>query len=162
MENSFPIQVEKFTENLVGAITALSPLLMVIIILGIAGAGALVEYKFQAGIWGPDLAVIPAVLVGGFRFASGMGGINQIKKRRYIVGIAFVVVSLMLTLWASYHSNVIAAEISPDKVVQGAMTVKVILWSGLAGELMLAALVWRSSAEGKKRPVKQPANGQLV
>ena len=171
MENSFERQLENFTHQLVGAITALSPMIMVLIILGIAGTGALIEYKFQEGIWG-ELAIIPAVLVGGFRFASGMGGINMIKKKRYIVGIAFVIVSLLLTTWASWHSSMIANEIAPGKIEQAIMTIKVILWSGLVGEIMLAAIVWKSTdikdqhtaTPGKQKPVKMPAhsNGQTV
>ncbi len=72
--SNFDEQVQTFAAAVVNVVTALSPLALILICLGIAGANCYLEYLFQLSIFG-DFALLPAILVGGFRFASGMGGV---------------------------------------------------------------------------------------
>lgn len=137
-KNSFEEQVQSFTAGLVSAVTALSPLFLILIIFGIAGANAYVEYLYQLGIFG-GYAVAPAVLVAGLRFSSGMGGISLIKNGAYIPGAFFVLVSLLLTAYTWWHVDSIAGLIAPGQAAAAAFTVSMILWGGFVGELMIAS-----------------------
>lgn len=137
-QNSFEAQVQNFTTGLVSAITALSPLLLILVILGIAGANAYVEFLYQQSIFGA-YAIAPACLVAGLRFASGMGGITLIKWAKYLPGIFFVIVSLLLTAYTWWHVDDIAGTIAPTEARAGAFTISMILWGGFIGELMIAA-----------------------
>lgn len=130
--------MQSFTSGLVSAVTALSPLFLILIIFGIAGANAYVEYLYQLGIFG-GYAVGPAVLVAGLRFSSGMGGISLMKNGAYIPGAFFVLVSLLLTAYTWWHVDGIAGLIAPAQPVAAAFTVSMILWGGFVGELMIAA-----------------------
>lgn len=127
-----------FTGGLVSAVTALAPLFLILIIFGIAGANAYVEYLYQLGIFG-QYAIGPAVLVAGLRFSSGMGGISLMKNSAYIPGAFFVLVSLALTFYTWWHVDSIAGLIAPAQPVAAAFTVSMILWGGFVGELMIAA-----------------------
>lgn len=138
LQNSFEQQVQTFTTGLVAAVTALAPLFLILIIFGIAGANAYVEYLYQLGIFG-GYAIGPAVLVAGLRFSSGMGGISLMKSGAYIPGAFFVVVSLALTFYTWWHVDAIAGLIAPAQPVAAAFTVSMILWGGFIGELMIAA-----------------------
>jgi len=160
-ESSFEHQIEAFTTGLVSAITALSPLLLIIIILGIAGANGFVEYLYQLGIFG-SYAIVPAVLVAGLRFASGMGGIALIKKAKYIVGIFFMAVSLALTFYTWWHVDTIAETIAPAAVKSATFTISMILWGGFVGELMIAAYMGSMSKSGNSLPAVTwwKSNGQ--
>lgn len=136
-EKTFDQQVEDFTVGLANVVAALSPLALILVILGIAMANAYVEYLYQAAVFGSS-AVFPAVLLAGFRFASGMGGITLLKRKKYLPGSFFVAVSLLLTLYTVWHIDLIAATVAPAAADQAALTVTVILWGGFVGELMIA------------------------
>lgn len=137
---TFDEQVQEFARGLVNVVTALSPLALILIILGIAGANCYMEYLFQLSVF-DSYALLPAILVGGLRFASGMGGISLLKTGRYIVGIFFGTVSVVLTYYTWSHIETIAASIAPDATRQAEFTLSMIVWGGLIGEAMIAAFM---------------------
>lgn len=134
---TFEAQVESFTLGLVSAISALAPLALILVILGIAGANAMIEYAYQKEIF-PDFAVFPAILIAGLRFGAGMGSIVLIKKSRFIPGIFFMLISLGLTIYSWWHVPIIAEMIAPTVPAQASFTIALILWGGLFGEAMIA------------------------
>jgi len=142
---TFDEQVQNFARALVNVVTALSPLVLILIILGIAGANCFVEYLFQQSVFG-RYALLPAILVGGLRFASGMGGISLLKTGRYIVGIFFGFVSVILTYYTWSHVATIAISIAPDAAQQARFTLSMIIWGGLIGEAMIAAFMATTAA----------------
>lgn len=165
---TFEAQIQSATTGLVTAVTALSPLFIILFILGLAVANGYVEYLFQFSIFG-DMALMPAILLAGFRFASGMGGIQLIKASKFVTGIFFVAVSLGLTFYVSMHVPAIAATIAPpEKVGNAIISVKTILWSGFIGELMIAGYMRALGNSAKPLPAlnwwktEKATNGQAV
>lgn len=154
--SNFDQQVQDFAANVVNVVTALSPLALILICLGIAGANCYLEYLFQVSIFG-DFALLPAILVGGFRFASGMGGVSLMKTGRYIVGILFALVSLGLTYYTASHIPLIAESIAPNAAQQAGMTFRLIVWGGLIGEALIAAYMATTATPTPPADDERPA-----
>ncbi len=156
--SSFEAQVHQFTTGLVNAISALAPLFLILVILGIAVANAYVEYLYQEKIFG-DYATAPAILVAGLRFSSGMGGVTLLKWKKYMPGIMFVFVSLLLTIYTWWHVDDIAMSIAPQNAVSANFTISMILWGGFIGELMIAA--YMGATKGNDTP-EEDQEAELV
>lgn len=163
-------QFEDWAKGLVNIVTASSPLLLVLIILGIAVTNGIVEYLFQVSFFGP-YALFPAILAGGFRFVSGMGGISLIKKQAYVTGFFFVLASLLATYYIYSHAANVAgaiveyiASLPESNVIVTEQAIKnakaaivLIVWGGFGGELMLAGYMGSKSQPtiNNQQPVQE-------
>lgn len=86
---------------------------------------------------------IPGTMFAGLRFASGLGGVKMFMNDDKVRGSIFVFISVMLTIWVSTHAKEIASSITlTDSQYNNALWfVRTSLWTGLLGELMMAAFM---------------------
>ena len=165
--STFEAQIKSATIGLVTSVTALSPLFIILAILGIAVLNGYIEFLFQKAIFG-SMAFAPAILLATMRFASGMGGVQLLKESKFVVGIFFICVSLALTFYVSMHILTIAETIAPDVPELGTFSLKVILWGGFIGELMIAGYMRALGNSARPLPAvnwwkaTQKTNGQHV
>jgi hypothetical protein len=90
-------------------------------------------------------------MFAGLRFASGLGGVKMFMASDRIRGGFFVFISVMLTVWVSTHSKQMASSIALTELQynNALWFVRTSLWTGLLGELMMAAYM---TAKRKRQP----------
>lgn len=144
MQNNRTIeeQANAAARMVVNFLSAITPLFLILSILGIAGFTGYMEYTFYRDIIG-GFAFIPGVLYALIRFGAGLGGIRLFKLRHFIQGVFFVLVSVALTIWTSYHVGTIAGIIAtdPGKVDSARYLLTTMLWTALIGEVMIAVIM---------------------
>ena len=130
-------QIRHFTIEGAAILTAAGPGLLIIVIVVAAMAASYIEYQYHQEVIG-QFAVISGGGYGMFRFAVGTAGIQVAKENRWIPAFLFLLISLIFTVWSSFHISA-AAEIlriggTPEAAEIILLTV---LWMAFSGELVL-------------------------
>lgn len=135
-------KVELFTKELVLFLSSITPIFLILCILTIGIFNGYLETVHYSKVIG-GMSWIPGTMFAGLRFASGLGGVKMFMNEDKVRGGIFVFISVMLTIWVSTHSKEIASSITlTDSQYDNALWfVRTSLWTGLLGELMMAAFM---------------------
>lgn len=135
----FEHQAKAAAAALVNILTAITPLFLVVAILGVATVNGYLEYLHYSVVIG-SAAWVPGMIFASIRFGSGLGGIHLFKSGRTMPGLFFLVVSITLTFWTSSHAGNMAVSIalSPGQQDNARVLIQTGLWVCLMGELMIA------------------------
>lgn len=135
-------KVELFTKELVLFLSSITPIFLILCILTIGIFNGYLETVHYSKVIG-GMSWIPGTMFAGLRFASGLGGVKMFMNDDKVRGGIFVFISVMLTIWVSTHAKEIASSITlTDSQYDNALWfVRTSLWTGLLGELMMAAFM---------------------
>jgi len=135
-------KVELFTKELVLFLSSITPIFLILCILTIGIFNGYLETVHYSKVIG-GMSWIPGTMFAGLRFASGLGGVKMFMNEDKVRGSIFVFISVMLTIWVSTHAKEIASSITlTDSQYNNALWfVRTSLWTGLLGELMMAAFM---------------------
>lgn len=135
-------KVELFTKELVLFLSSITPIFLILCILTIGIFNGYLETVHYSKVIG-GMSWIPGTMFAGLRFASGLGGVKMFMNDDKVRGGIFVFISVMLTIWVSTHAKEIASSITlTDSQYNNALWfVRTSLWTGLLGELMMAAFM---------------------
>jgi hypothetical protein len=135
-------KVELFTKELVLFLSSITPIFLILCILTIGIFNGYLETVHYSKVIG-GMSWIPGTMFAGLRFASGLGGVKMFMNEDKVRGGIFVFISVMLTIWVSTHAKEIASSITlTDSQYDNALWfVRTSLWTGLLGELMMAAFM---------------------
>lgn len=135
-------KVELFTKELVLFLSSITPIFLILCILTIGIFNGYLETVHYSKVIG-GMSWIPGTMFAGLRFASGLGGVKMFMNDDKVRGSIFVFISVMLTIWVSTHAKEIASSITlTDSQYNNALWfVRTSLWTGLLGELMMAAFM---------------------
>lgn len=138
----FDRQVQAFAVQLIGALSALSP---VILILAMLGAFAWVGYVdflyFHSTLPAPGLAVLAALFLQSMRFGAALGSVRMFRAGK-IGGILFLAASLLLTYLESAHVIEQAAALAstPQAVKANVYLIRLAVWASIGLEILTAVL----------------------
>lgn len=160
-EKTFEQQATAFAGGLVNLLTAVTPVFLIITIVGIATLNGYLEYLHYSKVIGA-VAWVPGFIFASIRFGSGLGGIHLFKAGEWIRGGFFVLVSVGLTFWASAHAGSMAESIAvaTGQVYNAKVMILTGLWVALLGELMIATYMGRNRNEPQRNDEtpQQPGN----
>lgn len=142
-------KVEQFTKTLILFLSAITPAFLVLCIITIGIFNGYLETVHYTKVIG-SLSWIPGTMFAGLRFASGLGGVKMFMAADRVRGGFFVLISILLTIWVSTHSKQMASSIALTELQynNALWFVRTSLWTGLLGELMMAAYM---TAKKKRR-----------
>jgi len=138
----FDRQVQAFALQLIGALSALSP---VILILAMLGAFAWVGYVdflyFESTLPAQGLAILAAVFLQSMRFGSALGSVRMFRAGK-ISGILFLAASLLLTYLESAHVIEQAAALAktPEAIKANVYLIRLAVWASIGLEILTAVL----------------------
>ena len=148
----FDQQAKQAAAALVNILTAITPLFLVVAILGVATVNGYLEYLHYDRVIG-GYAWVAGAIFASIRFGSGLGGIQMFKGGEPMRGLFFLIVSIGLTFWTSSHAASMAVSIA---LTQGQednarILIQTALWVALIGEIMIATYM------GAHHETAQPA-----
>lgn len=158
---TFEQQATAAAAGLVNLLTAVTPVFLIITIVGIATLNGYLEYLHYHKVIGPA-AWVPGFIFASIRFGSGLGGIHLFKAGEWIRGGFFVIVSVGLTFWASAHASSMAESIAvaTGQIDNARVMILTGLWVALLGELMIATYMGRNSNETATQEKRNAATSQ--
>lgn len=135
----FDHQAKAAAAALVNILTAITPLFLVVAILGVATVNGYLEFLHYSVVIGAA-AWVPGMIFASIRFGSGLGGIHLFKSGRTMPGLFFLCVSIALTFWTSSHAADMSVSIAltPGQEDNARVLIQTGLWVCLIGELMIA------------------------
>lgn len=138
--NSVEKQLSNFGATFVNIATSVTPLLLIFAIFTVAGFSGWLEFKHQEAVFGSGLSALIGFVLAFFRFGAGLGGIKFFKESRVVQGVIFVLISIGLTLWTSYHVPDMAPNLAkdPSQAHNAEIVLRTVLWVALIGEIMIA------------------------
>lgn len=141
--STFEEQATKAAVAVVNILTAITPLFLITLILGIATFNGWLEYIYYYAVIG-SMAWIPGFLFAFMRFGSGLGGINLFKSGYTMQGLFFLLVSIGMTFWTSSHVPKMgeALAVSEGMATHAAWLFRYLLWVALIGEVMIAVYMY--------------------
>jgi len=143
-------KIEKFTNRLVAMVSATTPAFLIFCIITLGFFNAALEIIHYQKVVG-SLAYVAGFVFGSIRFGSGLGGVKMFMAKDIERGILFICVSLAATIWISLHSTSIAESITlPNQYDNALWFTRTSIWSGLIGEIMLAAYMSHTKKDKKK------------
>jgi hypothetical protein len=144
-------KVELFTKELVLFLSSITPIFLILCILTIGIFNGYLETVHYAKVIG-GMSWIPGTMFAGLRFASGLGGVKMFMQDDRVRGGIFVFISIMLTIWVSTHAKEIASSITLtiEQYDNALWFVRTSLWTGLLGELMMAAFMTAKKTRTRK------------
>ena len=136
---TFETQAKAAAAALVNILTAITPVFLIVAILGIATLNGYLEYLHYSAVIGAA-AWVPGFIFASIRFGSGLGGIHLFRTGQTMRGLFFLAVSIGLTFWASAHASSMAATIAiaVGQIENAKVMILTGLWVALLGELMIA------------------------
>jgi hypothetical protein len=130
-------QIRHFTIEGAAILTAAGPGLLIIVIVVAAMAASYIEYQYHEKVIG-EFAIISGGGYGMFRFAVGTAGIQVAKENRWVPAFLFILISLIFTVWSSYHVASAAEILMVGGTQETAEVILLtVLWMAFAGELVL-------------------------
>lgn len=143
----FEVQARDAAAKVINTLTAITPIFLVIVILGIAMFNGWLEYVYYLDVIG-QLAFVPGIIFASIRFGSGLGGIHMFRNGEYFRGLFFIVISVGLTFWTSNHAPEMAKSIAaaPAMHSNAEWFIRTALWVSLLGELMIATYMSAKSS----------------
>lgn len=144
----FEHQAKAAAAALVNILTAITPLFLVVAILGVATVNGYLEYLHYSVVIG-SAAWVPGMIFASIRFGSGLGGIHLFKSGQTMRGLFFLLVSVGLTFWTSSHAGSMAVSIalSPGQQDNARVLIQTALWVALIGEVMIATYMGAHHSE---------------
>lgn len=155
----FDQQAKAAAAALVNILTAITPLFLVVAILGVATVNGYLEYVHYSVVIG-SAAWVPGFIFASIRFGSGLGGIHLFKTGQTMRGLFFLLVSVGLTFWTSSHAGSMAVSIAltPGQEDNARILIQTALWVALIGEVMIATYMGAHHDETAQRaPATKPA-----
>lgn len=161
MQQSFEKQAREAAASLVNILTAITPVFLVVTILGIALLNGYLEYLHYFAVIG-SAAWVPGFIFASIRFGSGLGGIHLFKSGQIMRGIFFLAVSVGLTFWASAHSASMAQSIaiSQLQIENARVLILTGLWVALIGELMIATYMGATQRHSATETSETPGRSE--
>lgn len=165
----FDRQVQGFAVQLIGALSALSP---VIIIIAMLGAFTWIGYMdflyFNATLPASGLAILAAIFLQSMRFGTALGSVRMFKAGK-ISGILFLGASLILTYLESGHviNQAAALAATPDAIKANVYLIKLAVWASIGLEFLVAVLFsamfaeLESSNQGDQVNESEPVRAEL-
>lgn len=154
----FDQQAKAAAAALVNILTAITPLFLVVAILGVATVNGYLEYVHYSVVIG-SAAWVPGFIFASIRFGSGLGGIHLFKTGQTMRGLFFLLVSVGLTFWTSSHAGSMAVSIAltPGQEDNARILIQTALWVALIGEVMIATYMGAHHDETAQRaPATKP------
>lgn len=144
----FEHQAKAAAAALVNILTAITPLFLVVAILGVATVNGYLEYIHYSVVIG-SAAWVPGFIFASIRFGSGLGGIHLFKQGETMRGLFFLLVSVGLTFWTSSHAGSMAVSIalSSGQEDNARVLIQTALWVALIGEVMIATYMGAHHSE---------------
>jgi len=143
MKNSnFDAQVGSFAVQLVGALSALAPIIIVLAMLtAFAWLGFMDFLYFQTALPTAGLAIVAAVFLQAMRFGTALGSVRLFRAGK-ITGILFLAASLLLTWLESGHVVKMAGTLSdtPGGREANKYLITVAVWASVGLELLVSVL----------------------
>lgn len=138
-QQQFEHQAKAAASGLVNILTAITPLFLVVAILGVATVNGYLEYVHYSVVIG-SAAWVPGFIFASIRFGSGLGGIHLFKQGETMRGLFFLLVSVGLTFWTSSHAGSMAVSIAltSGQEDNARVLIQTALWVALIGEVMIA------------------------
>lgn len=145
----FDRQVQTFAVQLIGGLSALSPVIIVLAMLGaFAWLGFMDYLYFSEALPSPALAVLAAAFLQSMRFGTALGSVRMFKAGK-IAGILFLGASLTLTYLESGHVVQQAASLAStsEAISANVYLIKIAVWASVGLELLVAVLFSAMFAE---------------
>lgn len=142
MKNSFDSQVQGFAVQLVGALSALAPVIIVLSMLACFFWLGVMDYRyFETALPSSGLAIVAAVFLQSMRFGTALGSVRLFRAGK-ITGILFLGASLLLTWLESGHVVKMADTLSdaPGAMEANRYLITLAVWASVGLELLVAVL----------------------
>lgn len=156
----FDRQVQAFAVQLIGALSALSPVILILAMLGAFAWVGYVDYLyFHSTLPAPGLAVLAALFLQSMRFGAALGSVRMFRAGK-IGGILFLAASLLLTYLESAHVIEQAAALAstPQAVKANVYLIRLAVWASIGLEILIAVLfssMYAESDQDRKERAEQ-------
>jgi len=153
--NDFDRQVQTFAVQLIGALSALAPVILIFAMLGaFAWVGYVDFLYFKSTLPAPGLAVLAAVFLQSMRFGAALGSVRMFRAGK-IGGVLFLAASLLLTYLESAHviEQAAALATTPQAVKANVYLIRLAVWASIGLEILIAVLfgsMYADAAQDRK------------
>jgi len=168
MQNfNFDRQVQSFSLQLISALSALAPIIIIGSMLGAFGWLGYVDYLyFKNTLPTSSLAVLAAIFLQSMRFGTALGSVRMFRNGK-IAGILFLAASLLLTYLESAHVIHTAASlgVTPEAKAANTWLIRIAVWSSVGLELLVAVLfnsMYSESASEAPREAEKGTQGTVL
>lgn len=138
----FDRQVQSFAVQLIGALSALAPVIIIASMLGaFAWLGYMDTLYFKSALPSPGLAILGAIFLQSMRFGTALGSVRMFRAGK-IAAVLFLAASLLLTYLESGHVITQAAALAstPQAIKANVYLIKIAVWASIGLELLVAIL----------------------
>lgn len=139
---NFDEQVQTFAVQLISALSALAPIIIILSMLGaFAWLGFMDYLYFEKTLPASSMAVLAAIFLQSMRFGTALGSVRMFRQGK-IAGVLFLAASLLLTYLESAHVVQVAGTLSDNQAGQSANVwlIRIAVWSSVGLELLVAVL----------------------
>lgn len=157
---NFDRQVQSFAVQLIGALSALSPVIIILAMLGaFAWLGFMDYLYFNSALPASGLAVLAAVFLQSMRFGTALGSVRMFRAGK-ISGILFLAASLILTYLESGHviEQAAALATTPKAIKANVYLIKIAVWASIGLEFLVAVLFNSMYAESAQDQESEQAD----
>jgi len=160
---NFDAQVQTFSLQLISALSALAPIIIIGSMLGAFAWLGFTDYLyFKNTLPTPALAVLAAIFLQSMRFGTALGSVRMFRNGK-IAGVLFLAASLLLTYLESAHVIEIAASLgsTPEAKAANTWLIRIAVWASVGLELLVAVLFNSMYAEDATEGRKTANKGIL-
>jgi len=163
MQNfSFDKQVQHFSVQLISALSALAPVIIILSMLGSFGWLGFTDYLyFKDALPAQGLAVLAAVFLQSMRFGTALGSVRLFRNGK-IAGVLFLLASILLTYLEGAHVVQVAAQLgnTPQAQAANVWLLRIAVWASVGLELLIAVLFNSMYGEDSLDGLKMPETGK--